>query len=388
MTDDILVSVIIPVYNVEPYIKESVESVINQTYRNIEIILIDDGSTDNSVKVCEELAGLDSRIKLIRQENLGVVKARGKGINASKGEYILFVDGDDWIDSNMVEVLVKNMKDVDIVTSGMYHEVSEGKIVKKCDKLKKGINDIEYILKNMIYDMEKEYIQPLTSTMWNKLYKAEIVKKVYFTVDSSINFAEDTVFLYKYLLKCKAVNVLEECFYHYRWRESSASHIYRDDRLSVLNKIYITLKADFETHKLKNELNFRLEKWIKSLIFWAINHGMGFNKIYKVPRFIINTYGLENKNIIIYGAGNMGQDAYNQLSKFGYKIKLWVDRDWEQYQKLGLKVEAPNKIFEKDYDVILVAIRDKDIVNGVKTNLINKGIDADKIIWNDPIAIY
>ena len=150
MQDNPLVSIIIPVYNVELYVKESIESVLKQTYKNIEIIIVDDGSTDNSLKVCKEVLDTDKRIKVIHQENQGVVKARNKGIELANGDYIMFVDSDDWIDANMVEELVKNMVDVDIVTSGMYHEIEKGKVVEKYDQFTEGVNNIEIILKNMI----------------------------------------------------------------------------------------------------------------------------------------------------------------------------------------------------------------------------------------------
>ena len=104
-----LVSVIIPVYDVEPYLRRCLDSVVNQTYKNLEIILVDDGSTDSSPEICDEYAGADSRIIVIHKENGGQAEARNKGIEAATGEYITFVDADDYISSSYVNDLYKSM---------------------------------------------------------------------------------------------------------------------------------------------------------------------------------------------------------------------------------------------------------------------------------------
>ena len=233
--EDALVSVIIPVYNIAPYIKECIESIQKQSYRNIEIVIIDDGSIDGSGELCEEFAEHDERIQVIRQKNAGVAAARSKGIEASVGTYMMFVDGDDWIESNMVEQLVKQLNSADLVTSGVYYQEKADKIIERYDVFLEGSystqTQIDQILKSMIYDAKTGYLQRLTPWCYNKLYRSDLVKEIYQDVDLDITFAEDSVFLYKYLLRCNSIIVIHQCYYHYRYREGSAMHGINDHML-------------------------------------------------------------------------------------------------------------------------------------------------------------
>lgn len=124
------VSIIIPVYNVEKYIRQCLESVINQTYKNIEIIVINDGTKDGSMKIVEEYLE-DKRIKIINKNNGGLSSARNKGIEEATGEYIYFLDSDDWIEKDTIEVLVKNSKDVDIIEANFFYFDEITKIKEK-----------------------------------------------------------------------------------------------------------------------------------------------------------------------------------------------------------------------------------------------------------------
>ena len=120
MKEDIKVSIIIPVYGVEKYISQCLESVINQSYENIEIIVVNDGTKDNSMKIVEEYL-LDERIKIINKENGGLASARNRGIEEATGEYIYFLDSDDWIEVNTIEVLVEESNNLDIIYSNFWY---------------------------------------------------------------------------------------------------------------------------------------------------------------------------------------------------------------------------------------------------------------------------
>lgn len=147
------ISVIVPIYNVEKYLNKCIDSIVNQTYKNLEIILIDDGSTDGSGDICDEYAGRDMRIKVFHQENKGVVAARKVGIKNATGEYIGFVDGDDYIDSNMFAELYHliNKKEADIVSSGWKREYRGSEAVLY-DNFQEGVYDCNtsnYFLKDL-----------------------------------------------------------------------------------------------------------------------------------------------------------------------------------------------------------------------------------------------
>lgn len=131
--EECLLSVIVPVYNTEPYLRKCIESVCNQTYKNLEIILVDDGSTDLSGTICDKFAAKDSRIKVIHKENEGLVSARKAGVLAARGEYIANIDGDDYIDLEMFKTMmqVALQQGVDMVQCGLFNQNCEGEIDRK-----------------------------------------------------------------------------------------------------------------------------------------------------------------------------------------------------------------------------------------------------------------
>lgn len=389
--EDALVSVIIPVYNIAPYIKECIESIQKQSYRNIEIVIIDDGSIDGSGELCEGFAEHDERIQVIRQKNAGVAAARSKGIEASVGTYMMFVDGDDWIESNMVEQLVKQLNSADLVTSGVYYQEKADKIIERYDVFLEGLystqTQIDQILKSMIYDAKTGYLQRLTPWCYNKLYRSDLVKEIYQDVDLDITFAEDSVFLYKYLLRCNSIVVIHQCYYHYRYREGSAMHGINDHMLIDINKVYLALEEDFRNHKLSQQLLFQLQKWIIVMCCRALNFHMGFEKEACVQEFIADLSHLNGKALVLYGAGQVGQNTYRQLKGFGFHVVLWVDKNYKLYQRKGLPVVSPDEIFNQEYDVVFIAVNEEDLADKISRELSERGISSDRQIWKKPMRV-
>ncbi len=212
-----LISIIIPIYNVENYLEKCLDSVIKQTYDNIEIILIDDGSEDKSKQICDNYVKLDSRIKVIHKNNEGVSKARNIGIDMSKGKFITFVDSDDYIDINYIEVLyelaIKNKSD--IVICGVKDEDNDGNIVNISNEIITELNKKE-ILKELLN--EKYFF----SVCWAKLYKRDRIGDIRF--NENMKIAEDLEFLYKLLDNINAVYVdTTKKLYHFLIREGSAT---------------------------------------------------------------------------------------------------------------------------------------------------------------------
>lgn len=212
---DSLVSVIIPVYNVEECIARCIDSIINQTFKNLEIILVDDGSSDKSGKICDEYAQNDSRIKVIHKENGGVSSARNTGLDIANGEYIGFVDSDDYIDANMYECLVNSIEDsnCDIVVCG-YHEVLNDttRDIKICEK-ETSITSREGIL-GLIED--KTY----RGYLWNRLYKRELFDGIRFP---AIIVMEDLYVNHLLFEKADKIHLLDKEFYYYIRREDSVT---------------------------------------------------------------------------------------------------------------------------------------------------------------------
>ena len=174
-----LISVVVPIYNIENYIRKCIESIQNQTYKKIEIILVDDGSTDLSGKICDEYALNDSRIKVIHKKNGGLVSARKVGIENAEGMYATYVDGDDWIESDMYEKLLNQIVDADIIISGKIRDYGDHSVYER-NKIPEGIYNADD-LKNIIYATMmytgRFYERGISPQIYQNLYVKEILLK-------------------------------------------------------------------------------------------------------------------------------------------------------------------------------------------------------------------
>lgn len=207
-----LISIIIPVYNAEKYIERTLNSIKEQTYSNYEIIIINDGSTDESVKICNDFKKKNNNIKItvITQKNSGVSNARNSGICLSKGKYIIFVDSDDSLEKNMLKDLSDSIKIADLVISGYWwdingHTNSKSHISCNVDK------------SNIIELFEKGFINQL----WNKIYVSDIIKKNNIRFDENLKVAEDLDFNLRYISYCNGdILFLDRYVYKYYIRNS------------------------------------------------------------------------------------------------------------------------------------------------------------------------
>ena len=204
------ISIIVPVYKVEFYLEKCVNSIINQTYKNLEIILVDDGSPDNCGAMCEELAKVDNRIKVIHKENGGLSSARNAGIDIATGEYVAFIDSDDWIEPDFIEVLEKLLteNDADFSVCGMHNEYTEESTLVRNHKISTSVVELSDIFVQII-DNPLFY-----GYAWNKLFKKDIIAKIRF--DETLLFCEDIDYSVRVADKCQKVAFTSEKLHHYR----------------------------------------------------------------------------------------------------------------------------------------------------------------------------
>lgn len=247
------ISVIVPIYNVEKYLPTCIESIQNQTLKNLEIILVDDGTPDRSGIIADEYSKIDERIKVIHKLNGGLSSARNEGILMARGKYISFVDSDDWIEPNMLESMYNaaNKNKSDIVVSGVIVEYS-------LEKRKVIYNFKESIYINSSNEIGTIYWQleklKLSNYAWNKIYKNSFVK------DNGLKFiddampAEDLFFNLTAFAKSESIAVLNEAFYHYLNRDKiSILSSYQNNLTKVEAERIIAYKAFFKHFKLEGE---------------------------------------------------------------------------------------------------------------------------------------
>lgn len=245
---DKVVSILIPIYNAEKYITRCINSVIEQNYNNLEIVLVDDGSKDKSLSICESFAKKDSRIKIIKQKNKGVSSARNKAIENATGEYVTFLDADDSIEKQYIQELIK------------YHEKNSLTRCRYSSTREKSINQTEYI--DLIAKGK------VAGVCWGYLFEKELLNELRF--DENVSYMEDTIFIIQYILKIKKVIIVNDAIYNYNQNEESLTQRNADVSKRIYGYSYsidrigdILKNSKFNYY---NELNERKVKLFESEI--------------------------------------------------------------------------------------------------------------------------
>lgn len=215
-----LVSIIVPVYNVDKYLNQCIDSIIGQTYENLEIILVDDGSSDKSIDICQEYARKDDRVILIKKENGGASSARNTGLDIAKGKFVMFVDSDDFVESKMVEALLnlqaKTLADISCCEIKRYNNETASRIEKyhlKCSVSEFGRDEIIRLL----------ILRKIDCAPCNKLFKRNLIAGHRF-VEGRTN--EDYLFLFYLFLDCERVVYTNEAYYNYRITPGSVTRTF------------------------------------------------------------------------------------------------------------------------------------------------------------------
>ena len=280
-----LISVIIPIYNVEEYLRQCLDSIINQTYKNLEIILVDDWSTDNSGKICDEYAQKDKRIKVIHQKNAGLSAARNSGLKISTWEYIAYIDSDDYVDLSMYEKLywlIESTKADIAICNWRFQRKDWTRIENTIFPNKKVITPNE-ALEYFHYHM---YV-------WNKLYRRAVVKDLLFVE----TFAQDVIYNFTIFKKIKKIACLNECMNYYRYNPNSRQH----------------------AKKFRKDWLIFLEQWINQEILYAKE-----NKLPKLEKLLIDArYGILLKWFrVIAGENKIDMKIVNKLLRYVRKDLL------------------------------------------------------------------
>lgn len=213
-----LVSILIPVYNSSAYLPQCLESVLHQSYSKIQIVIVDDGSSDESLSICQAYAQKDTRVEIYHKNNEGVAAARNDLLSHICGDFFLFVDSDDWIEMNMVESLLKihSQTNVDIVICGVQinNEV--------CDTISfMGIKEVQVLDQESIIE-KFLYHKSVRGSLWNKLFRSEVLGNERF--NNQVSYGEDALFCWHILQKITNVAIIDDPLYHYRINEQSISH--------------------------------------------------------------------------------------------------------------------------------------------------------------------
>ena len=312
------VSIIIPIYNVEKYIEKCLNTIINQTYKNIEIILIDDGSTDKSSNICDKYSKIDERIKVIHKQNEGVSIARNDGIELSTGKYIVFIDPDDYVSKNHIETLYSciNINNVDLVISNAIDVTEDGR-------------ELEVAQKTDMYMDREQCLEALLSgesfahVCWGNIYKRELLKDCRF--NHKYRIAEDLDFLYRYISRINSAYFLSKNTYYWLKRYGSATNSQYsekwNDELEIWNSIIV---------KTRMQDNNLYKKAIEGYIRTHLS---------QVKRFSLDKEPIKifKRNIKIYKTEIFKDDILNKKDKL--KVFLFL----KSYSLFKFMINLKNK---------------------------------------------
>lgn len=355
-----MISVIIPIYNVSRYLRQCLDSVCHQTYKDLELILVDDGSTDGCYEICEEYKKKDFRIRVIHTENAGAEHARKKGLAVAQGEFVTWIDSDDWLELNMYERMYEKImqENVDVVMCGRYEDT--GSAVKE---VYHGVQEGRYGKDRLLSEIYPKMITGeaffewcIFPGLWDKLFRRECVEQYKMAVDERIRMGDDAACVYPCLLNTNSIYVMHECLYHYRQTTSSMVKTvqnYEAER-EQFRILFQTVNESFKKYAHIYDLR---DQWKKYVLFLMIPRSDGLLKDYGEREYLFPFSKVKKgSKIVLYGAGTYGQRLYHYLNRTGFCcVVAWVDRNFAEFQKQELNVEEPSIISSREYEFIVIA---------------------------------
>ena len=313
-----MISVIVPVYNTEKYLEECIDSILKQTYKNTEIILVDDGSTDNSSIICDSYAKQHRCIKVVHKKNGGLISARKAGLLESKGEYICFVDSDDYIDSFYLEKCYDlfNEFNADIVCMGLTLFDGKGIIEKRQEKHFSGFYSKNELITSVypnLLSMPPFFHFGIMPSLCTKCFKKKVITDLYNSIPSHITLGEDAAISYPSLLRANSIYVSNDCGYMYRQHTSSMTHSYDPNLYSKVEKLleWLLSCCDVTKNDIKNQLN----SYFIYLLILLKNNELFYNTT--------DAYGTKKKKFELILNNKIFQKAFSDTkNKFAFSDKI------------------------------------------------------------------
>lgn len=379
MIENIKISVIVPIYNVELYVRRCINSIINQQYSNLEIILVDDGSTDSSGLICDEYLALDNRIRVVHKKNGGLVSARKAGAIIASGDYIANVDGDDWIEEDyfLTFVIAIEREFPSILWSVSYIKEDEKKLELQIKQELRNVDNLEdsrvqksilsYVLGTSGYQNEVEY------AMWVKLIKRDTYTYIQNCVPNDITRGEDVFFSLKLMEHTRDIRFLRNDGYHYVRRSSS----YTNNKSAYDIKSYIALEKHMQCFKDKN---------LQSLAHGYITitymmYFFGSAEQEKYPYLYPFREIQRGSQILVYGAGSVGENIVGYLNNCEhYKLVAWIDGNEQDKVYGDVIVKNVSSILDLQYDYVILATNRSLYIKQMRQKLKSYGIDDNKIV--------
>lgn len=323
------VSIIVPIFNVEKYLDRCMQSLISQTLEDIEIIMVDDGSLDNCPKLCDDYAKMDSRIKVIHKKNGGLSDARNAGLDVANGEYVAFVDSDDYTSLEAYETLYSKAKEVnaDIVYAGFKYQNADG-TVDNCfllDHTFEDVNEITQFLGSMIYDT-KPREKSVWMSVWNGIYRRELLERNKIRFKSEREYlSEDIIFHAQLIPLCKRIVCIPKTFYNYCYNGTSLTRKFNIQKIESNFRLYEALTAIIKKYCISDI------QWHISLFFVGYTRGiilrgiiMSDMPLNKKRKFCMKVYNYSKWPGVIQSLYKKDIPIFDKIGIFFIKHKAFI----------------------------------------------------------------
>ncbi len=379
MKKNCLLSVIVPVYNTCKYLGRCLDSLCVQTCDQIQVVIVDDGSSDGSGEICDEYAKKYENVLVIHKKNQGLVSARKTGIQSSGGRYIAFIDSDDWIDADFFKKIINQISNasIDIIAFDCLKEY-EGKTVRWSNMIEPG----EYcgkeldLIKGTSVFLEEEFVPwVVLPNLWAKIIDKGLVEKYISNVSDLTTFGEDAACFYPCLWNCNKLLVIDEAPYHYVQRVSSMSNSFDKIDTKIIEGISnCLLKSDYMNDHIRDQI--RLYTFY---LFMLRNYSY-------LDKYGFVLFPFEqikpNDKIIIYGAGGFGVSLWDYINCTKcVQLQAIVDKRGNECSTADYEVKEINVIDKLDYDYIIIAILNEKMSKQVSKSLSDMGVELKKILY-------
>lgn len=384
------ITVIVPAYNAGPHISRCVESILGQTYHDLQIILVDDGSTDGTGELCDRYAKSDGRVEACHTENKGLVAARKLGLRRAVGEYTGFVDADDYVEPDMFELLWNEIREsgADFVHMGYIEEnCGRSEAIYGFRERTLDLPDMgsrEDTLAQYVFRPEGDrFISP---SIWSKLFRRELIQKCYAALPDEQQYGEDLLCLCLCILESRRIRLSRHARYHYAIQGESLSHLH--------NMEWAVAEAGLQYHLLKLLRDYDPSVYLKLqghicrfLVGREISmiKSLGIKDLNISEFYYKNAGDLRGRKIVLYGAGKVGQDYYLQFCRYrDIDIVAWLDSGWQGYRFDYAGVRGISELDSCECDRIVIAVWREDTAREIEKMLMGRGQGKEKICWEVP----
>lgn len=387
-------SVIITAYNCDKYIQRCIKSVLNQMCESVEIIVVDDGSLDNTALICDKLLEQCSNARIVRKSNGGTVSARKAGLAVAKGDMVCFIDGDDWVDDNYCERMLApylQNNNIDMVSSGLFFDYSSKPLNNfvLLDGTGEGCYDKkeidEHILPNFVYDLETG-TGSITTSVCCKLIRRELAIQAISKINEKLTIGEDGAFVLSLLMESKCIYFIHQAFYHYEQHVNSQNYKFEMESMEQLlllkKNMYSIVDPTKKSSKIQEQIDYYIKAYLKDMEKSIFGIDIS-SQVFCFPNMEIEN----GSNIIIHGAGKVGKQFVKYAKKSGqYRLVAWTDKKSLEKFRRNDEPCSINEIKSLHYDVVILAAVDEKVRKQMKKELMQYGVPEHKIISNKPIS--